>query len=273
MQSTASPGVSFAPMATGLQVAGTPVVMPTTAVAAPAQLQFVGQMQYQATPTPLQVSFTNASPSTNAMAGTLLTSGTNLFLVQGSAGQNFSSLPSTSLGQGLQLGSGTQSPVLGANGLLLQQQYTLQLESSGWLKVLRDMFTQNIRNELAKNGGTLPNRQAFIKGLLDIAAQVLQNTPYGAIFSFLSPVLENLINNLITQEQQANPAPTPAPAPAPGPAPVTPSSGGRSFDITGRITLNPASGTVPPPSGGGVTPPPPASGNDDPAFAAPRPVR
>src|SRR5262245_32731175 len=62
VQLSAGRGVSYAPVSTGLQFVGMPGVV-TTAIAAPTQLQLVGQVPYQAVSMPLQTTLTTASPS------------------------------------------------------------------------------------------------------------------------------------------------------------------------------------------------------------------
>ena len=150
------------------------------------------------------------------------------------------------------LQSGPQPMVLESQ-LLFQQSLTAQLESSGWLKGLKDKLIQRLRDLTAFTGGNLPAKDAIVKFLLDEATAYLKNTPFGPFLTILQPVIEKLIDSVIKEQTPSVPVHPVVPPTVPG----TPGAAGSVKRYIISFQEIDANGSNVTPTTPTVVPPPP----------------
>lgn len=235
--------VAYVPVSTGVQTMAVQAPQLTTSFVAPLQMNYVqSQLQYAA---PMQ--FQMMAPTFQMAAPVLTFNVPQQQAVPSAVGS-------------LQSG---QQPVLSASQLLFQQSLMSQMESSGWLKSLKDKLAQRLLDLKAFTGGNLPAKDAIVKFLLDEATAFLKNTPFGPFLPIIQPMIEKLIDQVIQEQAPATPS---IPSVPPSVPPITPANGTVKRYI---ITLQEvdANGTVIPP--GSVTPqvPVPGSGTSLPTRA------
>ena len=177
--------VAYVPVQTGVQSLAMQAPQLTMSYVAPLQMQYMHtQLQYVA---PMQLQM--IAPNIQAAAPTLTYYVPQTPTVPALTGS---------------LQSGPQ-PVLSESQLLFQQSLTAQLESSGWLKGLKDKLIQRLRDLTAFTGGNLPAKEAIVKFLLDEATAYLKNTPFGPFLTILQPVIEKLVDSVIKEQTPSVP--------------------------------------------------------------------
>jgi hypothetical protein len=141
---------------------------------------------------------------------------------------------------------------------------------------LIEKFVQaQLQNLINSSGQALSNADLEAK-LLSLVNSLLP-TPVSAFAPFIDAIIKRIIHNAV-QNRGNVPGTTPTTPPSLPPIPLNPSGGAQSFDISGRITFTPVSGTTPPPNGngppnGGGTPSSIINNPLNETTPAPRPVR
>ncbi len=233
--------VTYVPVSTGVQSFAVQAPQMSTSFVAPLQMHFVQtQLQYVA---PMQVQM--VAPNIQAAPPNL----TYYVPQMASVPPNAGSL------------QGSPQAVLSESQLLFQQSLTAQLESSGWLKGLKDKLIQRMRDLTVFSGGNLPAKDAIVKFLLDEATAFLKNTPFGPFMTILQPVIEKLVDSVIKEQMPLAPVLPliPSTIPSSPTVPITPGATGSVKRYIISFQEIDANGANVPPTTPTVTPQPPVN--------------